>query len=214
MSEIIAWSTALVSMVWLAETVSSQRRRHDRAEVKKPRSWMQSWPNVALVLYVIFCVAALAFDLGTLQMGKAAVLQIPGLMLAIAATVLSARAKVEMGEQFAGEVQVWTGQQLVTRGLFALVRHPIYMSVIAMWLGAGMGMGSWLLIVIGLAIMAPTFYLRARREEMLILDHFGQRYREYRAQVPMLLPWPRPSGQAEAAPTAEVTEQPNVAEQE
>ncbi|MHB0868048.1 MAG: methyltransferase family protein [Chloroflexota bacterium] len=214
MSEVIAWSTALVSMVWLAETVSSQRRRHDRIEVKKPRSWMQPWPNVALVLFVIFCVAALAFDLGTLQTEEAAVLQIPGLLLAIAATVLSARAKVEMGEQFADEVQVWTGQLLVTRGLFSLVRHPIYMSVVAMWLGAGMGLGSWLLIVIDLAVMAPTFYLRARREERLILDHFGQRYREYRAQVPMLLPWPRPSGQAEAAPTTEVTEQPNVAEQE
>ncbi len=214
MSEVIAWSTALVSLVWLAEGYSSLRQRQDRQEVKRPRSWLQAWPKVTPVLFTIFCVAAL-LGVGTYPLGEGSLLvQIPGLVLTIVATVMSARARVEMGDQFAGDVQVWTGQQLVTRGLYSLVRHPIYMSGVAIWLGAGMGTLSWLIAVVGMAIIAPTFYLRARREEQLILDHFGLRYCEYRARVPMLLPWPRPGGRVESVPAAEVVEQPNVAEQE
>lgn len=213
-SEVIAWSAALVSMVWLAESISGQRRRPRRIGVKTARSWLQPWPEVSRVLFAVLAVAALLFDLGTFRVEGAVLLQAPGLLLAIAATVLSARARVEMGEQYATGIQAWTGQQLVTGGLFSLVRHPIYLSVVAMWLGAGLGMASWLLVVVGVVAVSPAFYLMARHEEKLILDHFGRRYCEYRAQVPMLLPWPRPSGLVEVPPSVEVTEQPNVAEQE
>lgn len=215
MSEVIAWSTGVVSLVWLAESISSQLKPRPRPEVKKPHSWLQAWPNVTLALFVIFCVAALFFDLGTLHLDQAALLfQLPGLLLSIAATSLSLRAEVELGDQFDGSMQVWTGQQLVTKGLYSLVRHPVYLATVALWLGTGLGMLSWLLLVIGLAIMLPTFYLRCRREEQLMLDHFGLLYRSYQARVPRLFPWPRPSGQPASVDLPEMAEQPHVAEQE
>ncbi len=193
MSPVIAWSTALAALVWLADGVASRlRARGDRLDSKRPRSWLQGWANVHEALFAMLAAGALLLGPDDLDLGLAsAPLQVLGLLLSIAALVLTLRARVELGDSFAGGHQVWTGQQLVTGGLFGLVRHPIYLGTIAIWIGVGLGALSWLLLVVGALVIAPTFYLLAREEERLMAEHFGTAYREYQRRVPMLSPWPR-----------------------
>ena len=77
---------------------------------------------------------------------------------------------------------------LVSRGLYSWVRHPLYTGgLLLIWLVPTMTLN---LLTI---FMLLTIYLvvGAKLEEKRLLEEFGDEYRAYQAQVPMLLPFPR-----------------------
>jgi protein-S-isoprenylcysteine O-methyltransferase Ste14 len=83
-------------------------------------------------------------------------------------------------------------QELVTTGLHARMRHPIYVAHLANL--AGWAIGSGLMVsVILLAVSAlSTFPLMIWMEEHELEKRFGQRFREYKARVPLVpLPFQR-----------------------
>ena len=77
--------------------------------------------------------------------------------------------------------------QVYTSGLFAIVRHPVYLGAILLYLGFiffTLSIASfvlWILIIV-------FYFLISRYEEGLLLKHFGEKYSEYQARVPMLFP--------------------------
>jgi protein-S-isoprenylcysteine O-methyltransferase Ste14 len=79
------------------------------------------------------------------------------------------------------------GHELATGGPFAVVRHPIYAGLDLLALGTAV----WIptpLTWIGLGLMVLGGDLRGRAEEALLLQAFGQRYRDYCARTRRLVP--------------------------
>lgn len=78
-------------------------------------------------------------------------------------------------------------QGVIRKGVFRLVRHPIYLSEIILYLGL-------LLLNISLASaivwVIAIFFLHyiSRYEEKLLLDKFGDEYKQYMKEVPMWFP--------------------------
>ncbi len=210
MSEIIGWSTALVSLIWLVDTLSSRLRRRERSEVKGAVAWVSYLSAIIPLLLLVLVIVAVFFDAGVLPSDlPAAPFQAAGLLLAIGAEVVIARARMELGDQQTEGVEVWAEQRLIRRGLYGFVRHPIYLGTIALGLGMGMGLWSWAILLADLVVALPLLYWLASQEERLLRERFGQDYREYQERVPMLSPWPRP-----AKAGSEAVKQPDIAEQE
>lgn len=82
--------------------------------------------------------------------------------------------------------QLFEGQQLVTSGPFAIVRHPMYLGLFLTALGSLLLYHTWTTLFF--ACFAPAMILRARREELLLTKEFGEQWQEYRQRVPMLVP--------------------------
>jgi hypothetical protein len=80
-------------------------------------------------------------------------------------------------------------QELVTTGLHAHMRHPIYVAHLVNLAGWALGSGLMVSFIL-LAISAlATFPLMIWMEEQELEKRFGQSYREYKSRVP-LIPMP------------------------
>lgn len=85
-------------------------------------------------------------------------------------------------------------QELVTTGLHARMRHPIYVAHLLNL--AGWAIGSGLIVSFVLLAFSAlfTFPLMVWMEEQELEKRFGQSFREYKARVPLLpLPFQRAS---------------------
>jgi protein-S-isoprenylcysteine O-methyltransferase Ste14 len=76
--------------------------------------------------------------------------------------------------------------QLVTRGLYRYVRHPLYtFGLLTIWLSSSVSINSFVVYV------AATIYtlVGAYFEERKLLREFGQSYADYKRVTPMLIPF-------------------------
>ena len=72
-------------------------------------------------------------------------------------------------------------------GLFAHVRHPMYVSEVLLYVGLFLLSLSLAALAVGIGAI---FFLRTicRHEERLLLERYGDEYRDYMRDVPMWLP--------------------------
>ena len=77
--------------------------------------------------------------------------------------------------------------QVITIGVFSIVRHPIYLSSILLYLGFILLSLSLLSALVWILIIV-FYYMISRYEEKLLIQRFGSAYEEYKKKVPMLLP--------------------------
>ncbi|MBN2541229.1 isoprenylcysteine carboxylmethyltransferase family protein [bacterium] len=80
---------------------------------------------------------------------------------------------------------------VVRKGVFSVVRHPIYLASILVYLAmivfslSLLSIAMWLVIII-------FYHLISRYEERLLLTELGADYRDYMKQVPMWIPRIKP----------------------
>lgn len=76
---------------------------------------------------------------------------------------------------------------VIRKGVFSIVRHPIYLGAILLYLSALVLFLSIISSLIWIFIILFYVYL-CKYEEKLLLDKFGREYEQYMSETPMLLP--------------------------
>ena len=77
--------------------------------------------------------------------------------------------------------------EVIRKGVFSVVRHPIYLSAILFYVALLVASLSILAFVIW--IVTVLFYITiSRHEEKLLTERFGKDYENYMKEVPMLFP--------------------------
>ncbi|MFC2137505.1 methyltransferase family protein [Bacteroidota bacterium] len=73
--------------------------------------------------------------------------------------------------------------QVITKGVYKLSRHPMYLATFLICMGSGIASVSLLFILLSI-IMAFCFYKEALIEERFCLNEYGSAYQEYLNRVP------------------------------
>lgn len=97
-----------------------------------------------------------------------------------------ARESIGIHWAHAAYFRIIPGQDLVTDGPYAYVRHPIYTALLLTFLGVEVFLVSWLLMCV-----IPLYILlrwQARKEEELLEEAFGDTYRTYRSRTGAFIP--------------------------
>jgi protein-S-isoprenylcysteine O-methyltransferase Ste14 len=112
-----------------------------------------------------------------------------GLAVAAAGVGLYVRALRDFGASWRFTIDRERAGELVTRGVFAATRNPVYLALLLLALGVSLALGSALLVL--MAAAAP-FYFRhlIGREEGFLAAHYGEAYASYCRRVPRWLRWP------------------------
>lgn len=114
-------------------------------------------------------------------------LAVPGVVLCAFGIGLAIAARRYLGRNWGPPMSRKEDPELVTRGPYAVIRHPIYTGILLALLGSAIGDGLFWLLPLVLA--GAYFIVSARREEKLMCAQFPQQYPAYMKRTRMLLPF-------------------------
>lgn len=98
------------------------------------------------------------------------------------------RAHRDLGANWSPSLEIGEQHQLVTRGVYGTIRHPMYASL-ALWsVGQALLLQNWVAGPTGLLAFLSFYYLRVPSEERMMYDHFGAAYQAYCAQTGRIVP--------------------------
>ena len=164
--------------------------RHRRgAETRSRRSGSDRAPLVAsFAAFGLYVPSLLVFSAGFT--GSTALwLAASGALLGLAGAAIVVQSRAELGPAWSLVPKADQGTGLVTTGPYRLVRHPIYLGFLLLAMGEALAFGSWPAVMIVLFALAPTFAWRARTEEELLRQTFGDRYIVYQQRTRMIVPF-------------------------
>ncbi|HEY59896.1 MAG TPA: isoprenylcysteine carboxylmethyltransferase family protein [Anaerolineae bacterium] len=98
------------------------------------------------------------------------------------------RTHVDLGKNWTPILAIRDGHKLVTEGVFKYIRHPMYASHILWAIAQALILHNWIAGYSFLVFCVPQYLLRVNSEEDMMLEQFGEEYREYMQRTGRIIP--------------------------
>lgn len=182
--DIIAACWIAFVAVWLVAALSTKRTVYRESMAQRLRYW------VLLVIAYLLLVHGrqLPYPLNLRVIPHAAPIAWAGTLLCIAGLALAVWARLILGRNWSGVVTLKEGHELVERGPYRFLRHPIYTGILTMFFASALVQGH----VAGFASVLLTFasfWIKLGREEKLMLQQFPERYAAYQHRAKRIIPF-------------------------
>jgi protein-S-isoprenylcysteine O-methyltransferase Ste14 len=105
------------------------------------------------------------------------------------AAILSWTSSRALAGQLRVDAALGADHRLVRSGPYALVRNPIYTSMLLVLCATGVIIADWKLFAAALVLFIIGTEIRVRIEEQLLASHFGEQFQAYKRSVPAYLPF-------------------------
>jgi protein-S-isoprenylcysteine O-methyltransferase Ste14 len=115
-------------------------------------------------------------------------MELAGLLIILLGLIIRVWTRLTIGGMYTGYVQIRVHHVLVTDGPYHFVRHPGYAGFVLMALGFAIGYSSWIGLAAIPLLLRPGLAYRMRVEERLLIERFGEEYREYARRTKALIP--------------------------
>jgi protein-S-isoprenylcysteine O-methyltransferase Ste14 len=154
-------------------------------------SWRPSLARFGILVVFLavlrFTGASHAWHLARTQQATNPVLGAIGVVLVFLGLGLAIYARIYLGRNWGMPMSRKEDPEMVTSGPYASVRHPIYSGITLAMLGSAIG--DHVFWIVPLVLSVPYFVYSARREEALMCEQFGERYRDYMRRTKMIVPF-------------------------
>jgi protein-S-isoprenylcysteine O-methyltransferase Ste14 len=97
-------------------------------------------------------------------------------------------ARAVLGRNWSGTVTLKENHELIVRGPYRLVRHPIYTGLLAMLIATAIEQGH-IAGVIGLIFVFASFWIKLRNEEEVMRKEFPDQYHAYQLRTKRIVPF-------------------------
>jgi protein-S-isoprenylcysteine O-methyltransferase Ste14 len=171
----------LLMLVWLALWFGMKRAK------KRETRWerLQHVVPVLLAFWLLFGNQSKVLDMRLFP--ETPVSLWVGVLVTALGVGISIWARVSLGANWSGTVTLKKDHELIRKGLYRWIRHPIYTGILVAFLGTELIKGH-ALGGLGFALLWLSFYIKARREENFLRQEFGEGFEEHARQTGMFLP--------------------------
>jgi protein-S-isoprenylcysteine O-methyltransferase Ste14 len=112
---------------------------------------------------------------------------ITGVVLAWVGIGLALWARWHLAENWSARVTIKEGHELIRTGPYAHLRHPIYSGLDLATIGTALVINRWACVV-GAAIVIVAYWIKARKEEAMLAERFGEAFRQHCQRTGFLFP--------------------------
>jgi protein-S-isoprenylcysteine O-methyltransferase Ste14 len=170
--------------VWLMAAVSTKHTVYRETRAQRLRYW---------VLFVIAWLVLvygwqLPYPLNLRIIPRMTTMASTAAMLCVSGLLFALWARITLGRNWSGVVTLKEGHELVERGPYRLVRHPIYTGMLAMFFATALAQRH-LAGFLGVLLMFASFWIKLGFEEKLMLQQFPDRYAAYRRRTKRIIPF-------------------------
>jgi protein-S-isoprenylcysteine O-methyltransferase Ste14 len=116
------------------------------------------------------------------------IIRMLGIAVMVDGLILFWRAHRDLGRNFSRTLEIHTGHQLVTDGVYRFRRHPIYAAIWKIALAQALLLPNWIAGPGGLIGFAAMYFLRLPREEAMMRETFGPAYDAYAFRTGRVFP--------------------------
>lgn len=184
----ILW--AIMLLAWCAMRYPAMRRARRQKTAVDKRTTLD-------ITLLTFCGVGLAlmpvlWRVGALGTFADRGQSIPALALGLVAACgflwLFRRSHKDLGRNWSVTLEVREGHQLVTQGVYAFVRHPMYASFFLWGIAQALLIPNWIAGLAGLTAVAALYAVRQEKEEAMMRETFGAQYDAYCQRTRRLIP--------------------------
>jgi len=185
--EIAYWSAIVVEMV-IRAPINKERKKEKMTE---QRVSSQEKNLLILLLAGMFIVPLIYSASSWLDFAN---YTLPtwagwvGVLLIILALIVFWRAHVDLKTNWSPSLEIREKHELITRGIYGYIRHPMYASQWLWVIAQPLLLQNWIAGWLDLFVFILFYVLRVRAEEKLMIDTFGEQYREYMKKVGGVFP--------------------------
>ncbi len=111
-----------------------------------------------------------------------------GVVLFAGAAVLLWKTHQDLGRNWTPTLGLREEHTLITEGIFKYIRHPMYSAHLLWAVALPLILTNWIAGFSFLVAQIPQYLLRIGEEESMMLDQFGEDYREYMDRTGRFLP--------------------------
>lgn len=108
--------------------------------------------------------------------------------LCVAGLAFCCWARLTIRRNWSGTVTLKEDHELVVSGPYAIVRHPIYTGLLAMFLATAVALG-YLAGILATLIVFLSFWIKLIEEEKLMANRFPEQYPAYKRRVKCIIPF-------------------------
>jgi protein-S-isoprenylcysteine O-methyltransferase Ste14 len=160
---------------------------HQKGKVKtKVKSWVETG---SMLVYYLLYYGVLKIGIGHLFPGSYYhhAFIVIGLIIMVTGCYVNVAGRLKLKHNWANQVTIYTNQTLVSKGVYRIVRHPLYASIIWMLIGGSLIYTNYIAFLSIAFIFIPMMYYRARQEEKVLSAEF-KAYQDYKQKVGMFFP--------------------------
>lgn len=111
-----------------------------------------------------------------------------GVVLIILALIVFWRAHADLKTNWSPSLEIREKHELITHGIYGYIRHPMYASQWLWVIAQPLLLQNWLAGWLDLFVFILFYVLRVRAEEKMMIDTFGDQYRDYMKKVGGVFP--------------------------
>ncbi len=181
---------AVLALVASLPVAVQALRRRGTGDTYESLFWVQRAPQIAVLLNIVLIVAAFELPGGRmgslfahLPSGASGLVAWCGVALYLSGLIFVVGGWYSLGENFSTDAELLADQSVTNRGLYRFVLHPVYSGIGQALFGAGLASGSLIAVGITALLVVPLWYRRARYEESLLIERFGEQYRSHAESV-------------------------------
>ena len=161
---------------------------HKKSQTKKEKKSIVA--TGTMLLFFMLFYAVIRLRLGQVPVNPPSLRMcfvLAGLALVITGAITNILGRLALGRNWANHIKIYSDHALVSGGAYKIVRHPLYASLIWMFLGASLVYLNYLAFLANAIIFVPFMYYRAKQEEDLLSKEFEE-YKDYQKNVGMFFP--------------------------
>lgn len=178
----ICWSVFLV--VWLLAAISTKRTVYRESRAQRLRYTIP----ILIACYLLFRGYRLPYPFNLRIIPQINAILVAAAILCISGLGFCFWARAVLGGNWSGTVTLKENHELILRGPYRVVRHPIYTGLLAMVIATVIQQG-YIAGIIGFILVFVSFWIKLNDEEELMRKQFPDQYAAYRERVKRIIPF-------------------------